>query len=41
MIEDYRFGKFTFRGELYTSDVILHGDELKSWRRGIGHAVVP
>lgn len=40
MIEEYRFGRLTFQGQEYTSDVIIHGDNVTSWWRKTGHAVV-
>jgi hypothetical protein len=39
MIENYRFGRFTFRGKEYTSDVIIRGDRVTSWWRITGHSV--
>jgi hypothetical protein len=39
MIEGYRFGRFSFLGEEYTSDVIIHGDVVTSWWRDTGHSV--
>jgi hypothetical protein len=39
MIEGYRFGRFEFGGKEYTSDVIIHGDQVTSWWRVTGHAV--
>ena len=39
MIEGYRFGRFSFLGREYTSDVIIHGDTVTSWWRDTGHSV--
>jgi len=39
MIEEYRFGRFSFGGKEYTSDVIIHGDHVTSWWRVTGHSV--
>jgi len=39
MIEGYRFGRFSLGGKEYTSDVIIHGDQVTSWWRVTGHAV--
>jgi len=39
MIEGYRFGRFSFLGKEYTSDVIIHGDTVTSWWRDTGHSV--
>ena len=40
MIEGYRFGRLSFLGKEYTSDVIIHGDSVTSWWRDTGHSVV-
>ena len=39
MIERYSFGRFSFDGKEYTSDVIIHGDRVTSWWRVTGHSV--
>lgn len=39
MIERYSFGRFSFGGKDYTSDVIIHGDGVTSWWRVAGHSV--
>jgi len=39
MIERYSFGRFSFGGKDYTSDVIIHGDDVTSWWRTAGHSV--
>jgi hypothetical protein len=39
MIEKYSFGRFSFGGKEYTSDVIIHGDSVASWWRVAGHSV--
>jgi hypothetical protein len=39
MIEKYSFGRFSFGGKEYTSDVIIHGDSVTSWWRVAGHSV--
>ena len=39
MIEGYSFGRFSFNGKEYTSDVIIHGDSVTSWWRVTGHSV--
>jgi len=39
MIEKYSFGRFSFDGKEYTSDVIIHGDSVTSWWRVSGHSV--
>jgi len=39
MIEGYSFGRFSFGGKEYTSDVIIHGDRVTSWWRVAGHSV--
>jgi hypothetical protein len=39
MIEKYSFGRFSFDGKDYTSDVIIHGDSVTPWWRVTGHSV--
>jgi len=39
VIEHYSFGRVTFGGQVYTKDVIIHGDAVTSWRREKGHRV--
>ena len=39
MIEGYSFGRFSFGGNDYTSDVIIHGASVTSWWRVAGHSV--
>jgi hypothetical protein len=39
MIERYSFGRYSFGGKAYTSDVIIHGDSVTSWWRVTGHSV--
>lgn len=40
MIDKYSFGRFSFGGKEYASDVIIHGDNVTSWWRVTGHSVV-
>jgi len=39
MIEDYRFGTYTFEGVQYTEDAIIHRGQIRSWWRKRGHSV--
>jgi hypothetical protein len=39
MIERYSFGRFSFCGKDYTSDVIIRGASVTSWWRIAGHSV--